>query len=48
MGRERIVDKDNKKRMTIGDDQCDQGLRAECPVHNPVNVHRPFDERANR
>ena len=47
MGRERIIDKDNKKRMTNGDDQCDQGLSAECPKRNPVNIHGPSDERAD-
>ena len=47
MGRERIVDKDNKKRTTNGDDQCDRGPRAECPVCNLVNVRGPFDERAD-
>ena len=48
MGRERIVDKDNKKRTTNGDDQCDRRPRAECPMRNPVNVHGPWDERADR
>ena len=47
MGRERIVDKDNKKRTTNGDDQSDRGPRAECPKHNPVNVHGPLDKRAD-
>ena len=48
VGRERIIDKDNKKQTTNGDDQCDRGLRAECPMHNPVNVRGPVDERADR
>ena len=47
MGREKIIDKDNKKRMTNGDDQNDQGPRAECPKCNPVNVHGPLDEHAD-
>ena len=48
MGRERIIDKDNKKRTTNGDDQCDRGPRAECPMRNPANVRGPFDERVGR
>ena len=47
MGHERIVDKDNKKRMTNGDDHSDQGLRAKCLVCNPANVCGPLDERAD-
>ena len=47
VGRERIIDKDNKKRMTNGDDQCDRGSRAECPTRNPVYVRGPLDERAD-
>ena len=47
MGRERIVDKDNKKRMTNGDDQYDRGPRAEGPVRNPLDVRGPFDDRAD-
>ena len=42
VGYERIVDKDNKKQTTDGDDQNDQGPRAECPKRNPVNVHGPL------
>ena len=48
MGRERIVDKDNKKQTTNDDDQGDQGPRAECLMCNPANVRGPFDERADR
>ena len=47
MGRERIVDKDNRKRMTNGDDQSDRGPRAECPKRNPVNICGPLDECAD-
>ena len=47
MGRERIVDKDNKKQTTNGDDQSDRGPRAECPVCNPANVHGLLDECAD-
>ena len=47
MGRERVIDKDNKKRMTNGDDQCGRRPRAEWPKRNPVNVRRPFDECAD-
>ena len=47
MGRERIIEKDNKKRTTDDDDQYDRGPRAECPMRNPANVRGPFDERAD-
>ena len=47
MGRERTIGKDNKKRMKNGDDQNDQGPRAEGLKHNLVNVCRPLDERAD-
>ena len=48
VGRERIIDKDNRKRTTNGDDQCNRGPRAESPMRNPANVRGPFDECANR
>ena len=47
MGRERIIDKDNKKQTTNDDDQNDRGPRAECLKRNPVNVRRPCDEHAD-
>ena len=47
VGRERIIDKDNKKRTANSDDQCGRVPRAECPMRNPVDVRGPCDERAD-
>ena len=47
MGHERIVDKDNKKRMINDDDHSDRGLRAKCPKCNPADVRRPCEEHAD-